>query len=174
MQLYTTESKTKYRILFDSSDAMSLGEIFKNISIRNIELCSYIEERLPKVFDECKRKRVMVLNIVDQRPSSIMVLILVQDIKTHFPKPQEKKHYFKVTELSFYHIDTFNKWISNKSYTYKIIENSQEQVKVIVFNMSQGDEMELFEANVKITTICNIVKYFLSQTASKLEKCLEL
>lgn len=174
MQLYTTESKAKYKILFDSSDAMSLGEIFKNISIRNIELCSYIEERLPKVFDECKRKRVMVLNIVDQRPSSIMVLVLVQDIKAHFPKPQEKRHYFKVTELSLYNIDTFNEWISNKNYTYKIIQNSSGQIKAIIFNMSRKDEMELFDANIKITAICNIAKYFLLQTANKLEKCLEL
>ncbi len=174
MQLYKTESKTKYKVLFDSSDAMSLGEIFKNISIRNIELCAYIEERLPKVFDECKRKRVMVLNIVDQRPSTIMVMVLVQDIKASFPKPHEKRHYFKVTELSFYNIDTLNEWISKKNYTYKIIENSHQQVKVIIFNMSQKDEMELFEANVKINTVCNIAKYFILQTAIKLEKCLEL
>lgn len=174
MQLYTTESKSKYRVLFDSSDANSIGEIFKNISIRNIELCSYIEERLPEIFDECKRKRVMVLNIVDQRPSSIMVLILIQDIKTNFPKPQEKKHYFKVTELSFYDINTLNEWIDKKKYTYKIIEKSQNDVKVIIFNMSKRDEMELFEANVKITSVCNIAKYFILQTANKLEKCLEL
>ncbi len=174
MQLYSTESDTKFKVIFNSTDAISLGKIFKNISIRNIQLCSYIEERLPKIFEECKGKRIMVLNIIDERPNCIVILFMIQDIDAKFPKPQEKKHYFKVTELSFYDIDTLKEWINNKDYTYKIIEDSPKDIRVVIFNMSQRDEMELFEANVRINTVCNIAKYFILQTASKLEKCLEL
>ena len=54
MQLFTMGSDTKYRVFFNELESKnivkSLGK--NNISIRNIDLCSYIEKALPELYKD--------------------------------------------------------------------------------------------------------------------------
>lgn len=174
MQLFNIqESKTKYRVFFDELETNNLVKIAgDDISIRNLQLCSYLEKVLPSSFEECRQKRIMVLNIVNDRPY-ITALVLLQDINTDFIQPKEKNHFFKVTQITFNSGSAFKNWLLDRDYTYRIISISPKHVKVIVFNMKEFDEMTLAQLGAKINTICNLAEYVFMQTAYKLEKCFE-
>ena len=102
MQLFNMGSETKFRVFFNELEShnieKSLGS--ESISIRNITLCEHIEKIVPSLFEEFSHKRVMVLNICNERPY-ISAIVLVQDIDAKFPTPKEKKHLLKVTKVSF-------------------------------------------------------------------------
>lgn len=171
MQLYTMGSDTKYRVFFNELETNNLVKILgDDISIRNLQLCSYIENKLPELFDICNKKRIMVLNIYNDRPY-ITAIVLLQDIDADFLKPKEKNHFFKVTQVSFENGSAFKKWLLDKEYLYKIINISPKDVKVIIFNMKESDEMTLAQVGAKINTVCNLAKYIIIETAGKLEKC---
>ena len=175
MQLFTMGSNTKYRVFFNELESnnivKSLGK--KNVSIRNIDLCSYIETVLPILFNECKNKRVMVLNICHDRPY-ISAIVLVQDIDAKFPTPKEKKHLLKVTKVSFTDGNAFKDWLLDKDYSYKVVYVSRNnKVKVAIFNMRESDEMKLAQYGAKIVTVYDVLRYMLSETMYKLEKCFQ-
>lgn len=171
MQLYNTDSNTKFRIFFNELETNNLEKILgDDISVRNLQLCSYIEETLPKVFNECNGKRVMVLNVYNDRPY-ITALVLIQDINVEFPKPKEKSCLLKATNISFSDGKTFKKWLYDKNYFYKIINVTSNKIKVVVFNMSKKDEMDLAQVDARINATGNIAKYIYLETAYKLEKC---
>lgn len=173
MQLYNTENNTKFRVFFNELETNNLEKILgDNISIRNIQLCAYLEETLPKIFSECTGKRVMVLNIYNERPY-ITALILTQDININFNKPKEKNCKLKLTNISFSNANTFKKWLYDKNYYYKIIDITNNKIKVAVFNMSKKDEMALAQVDARINSTGNIAKYIFLETAYKLEKCFE-
>jgi hypothetical protein len=166
-------SDTKFRVFFSELETNNLIKILgDNISIRNIQLCSFIEEMLPKLFEECANKRVMVLNINNDRPY-ITAVVLLQDINASFMKPKEKNHFFKVTKVTFENGNAFKKWLLGKDYLYKVVHISKNKVKVALFNMRQDDEMTLAQVGAKINNIGNIAQYILVETAYKLEKCFE-
>ncbi len=171
MQLFTTNCANTFRLYFDEIETNNLQKALNDkISIRNLDLCYYIEQSLPRLFKEFKNKRVMVLNIFNDRPN-INAIVLVQDIKAQFVKPKEKASLFKVSEVHFDDIEACNNWLKDKDYVYKIISKKTKDVKVIILNMSKVDQMQLAEFNGQIYTVCNIAKYILIQTADKLEKC---
>lgn len=175
MQLYNDfNSKDKFKVIFDevetSNMKRSLGD--SNISIRNLVLCYYIEKRLPKIFEECSNKRVMVLNIQND-DRYITALVLLQDINASFIKPKEKNSLFKATQITFQNAKSFKKWLLNRKrvYTYKITDNTSKSVKVVIFNMSKLDELSVSEVGAQINNVCSIAKYILLETAEKFEKC---
>lgn len=171
MQLYATESKTKYRVYFNELETNNLIKILgDDINKRNIQLCNFIEKTLPRIFNECKNKRIMVLDIVNNS-QNIKAIVLLQDINIDFLKPKEKNHYFKITQVNFKDGYVFKNWLINTQYSYKIISVSPRNVKVIIFNMTESDEMNLSQVDAEIDDICNIAKYFFVHTAYKLEKC---
>lgn len=87
MRICRTFSEEKLRV-FDDVESNNIKKAFKgNISIRNVNLCYFIENTLPK-FKECNGKRVMVLNI--QNDTSVNALVLLQDIDEQFNIPKEK------------------------------------------------------------------------------------
>ena len=99
MRICRTFSSEKLRVFFDDVESNNMKKAFKgNISIRNINLCYFIEKTLPK-FEECKGKRVMVLNI--KNDESVNALVLVQDVDEQFAIPKEKSYWFKRSEISF-------------------------------------------------------------------------
>ena len=101
MQLYQAETDTKYRVFFNELETNNLEKIMgDDISIRNVQLCAYLEDTLPKAFSECIGKRVMVLNIYNERPY-ITAVVLLQDIDISFAKPKDKKCMLKATNISF-------------------------------------------------------------------------
>ena len=54
MQLYQAETDTKYRVFFNELETNNLEKIMgDDISIRNVQLCAYLEDTLPKAFSEC-------------------------------------------------------------------------------------------------------------------------
>ena len=56
MRICRTFSSEKLRVFFDDVESNNMKKAFKgNISIRNINLCYFIEKTLPK-FEECKGK----------------------------------------------------------------------------------------------------------------------
>ena len=74
MQLYQAETDTKYRVFFNELETNNLEKIMgDDISIRNVQLCAYLEDTLPKAFSECIGKRVMVLNIYNERDRKSVV-----------------------------------------------------------------------------------------------------
>ena len=49
MQLYQAETDTKYRVFFNELETNNLEKIMgDDISIRNVQLCAYLEDTLPK------------------------------------------------------------------------------------------------------------------------------
>lgn len=173
MQLCKTGKGTKYRIYFTELETNNLIKILgDNISIRNIQLCSYIEKTLPKNFDICNNKRIMVLNIFNNA-LNISADVLLQDINVEFLKPKEKFHYFKITKINFKDGYVFKNWLLGKNYSYKIVDVAHNNnVKVLIYNMTENDEMNLSEIGAEIEESCNIAKYFIVHTAYKLEKYL--
>ena len=130
------------------------------------------EKRLPKIFEECSNKRVMVLNIQND-DRYITALVLLQDINASFIKPKEKNSLFKATQITFQNAKSFKKWLLNRKrvYTYKITDNTSKSVKVVIFNMSKLDELSVSEVGAQINNVCSIAKYILLETAEKFEKC---
>ncbi len=175
MQLFTMGSDTKYRVFFNELESKnivkSLGK--NNISIRNIDLCSYIEKALPELFKECSNKRVMVLNILNDGPY-ISAVVLVQDINAVFPNPKEKKHLVKVTKVIFEDGNAFKEWLLDKDYSYKVVYvTSKNKVKVAIFNMKVADEMSLAKYGAEINSVGDILSFMLIETKYKLEKCFQ-
>lgn len=175
MQLFNMGSDIKYRIFFNELEThnieKSLGK--DNISIRNTRLCAHIEKNAPKLFEEFKNKRVMVLNICHDRPY-ISAVVLVQDIDAKFPTPKEKKHLIKVTKVSFTDGSAFKDWLLDKDYSYKVVYVSKNnKVKVAIFNMRESDEMNLAQYGAEINTVYDIISYMLSETMYKLERCFQ-
>ena len=175
MQLFTMGPNTKYRVFFNELESnnivKSLGK--KNVSIRNIDLCSYIETVLPILFNECKNKRVMVLNIYNDRPY-ISAVVLVQDVNALFPTPKEKHHLIKVTKVVFENGSDFKSWLLDKKYSYKVVYvNSKNKVKVAIFNMKVADEMNLAQYGAEINSVSDILSFMLIETKYKLEKCFQ-
>ena len=173
MQLCETGKRTKYRIYFNELETNNLIKILgNNISIRNIQLCSYIEKILPKNFDICNNKRIMVLNIFNNA-LNISADVLLQDINVEFLKPKEKFHYFKITQITFKDGYVFKNWLLQNKYSYKIIDVAHNNnVKVLIYNMTENDEMHLSEIGAEIEESCNMAKYLILHTADKLEKYL--
>ena len=175
MQLFNMGSETKFRVFFNELEThnieKSLGS--ENISIRNITLCEHIEKIVPSLFEEFSHKRVMVLNICHDRPY-ISAIVLVQDIDAKFPTPKEKKHLLKVTKVSFTDGNAFKDWLLDKDYSYKVVYVSRNnKVKVAIFNMRESDEMKLAQYGAKIVTVYDVLRYMLSETMYKLEKCFQ-
>lgn len=175
MQLFNMGSTTKFRVFLNELEThnieKSLGS--DNISIRNIRLCEYIEKTVPNLFEEFSHKRVMVLNICHDRPY-ISAIVLVQDIDAKFPTPKEKRHLLKVTKVSFTDGNAFKDWLLDKDYAYKVVYVSKNnKVKVAIFNMRESDEMDLAKYGAKINTVYDIIRYMLSETMYKLEKCFQ-
>ena len=171
MQLYQAETDTKYRVFFNELETNNLEKIMgDDISIRNVQLCAYLEDTLPKAFSECIGKRVMVLNIYNERPY-ITAVVLLQDIDISFAKPKDKKWMLKATNISFCDGNAFKKWLLDKDYNYKIISLKRNKVKVVIFNMTSKDEMNLADSDAKINATGNIAKYILLETMYRLEKC---
>lgn len=108
MRICRTFSEEKLRVFFDDVESNNIKKAFKgNISIRNVNLCYFIENTLPK-FKECNGKRVMVLNI--QNDTSVNALVLLQDIDEQFNIPKEKSYWFKISEISFEDGKSFKEW----------------------------------------------------------------
>lgn len=175
MQLFNMGSETKFRVFFNELEShnieKSLGS--ESISIRNITLCEHIEKIVPSLFEEFSHKRVMVLNICNERPY-ISAIVLVQDIDAKFPTPKEKKHLLKVTKVSFTDGNTFKDWLLDKDYSYKVVYVSRNnKIKVAIFNMKESDEMTLAQYGAKIVNVYDILRYMLSETMYKLEKCFQ-
>ena len=175
MQLFNMGSETKFRVFFNELEShnieKSLGS--ENISIRNITLCEHIEKIVPSLFEEFSHKRVMVLNICNERPY-ISAIVLVQYIDAKFPTPKEKKHLLKVTKVSFTDGNTFKDWLLDKDYSYKVVYVSRNnKIKVAIFNMKESDEMTLAQYGAKIVNVYDILRYMLSETMYKLEKCFQ-
>ncbi len=167
MQLFGMMSDTKYRVYFNEIESNNIRKALGNdVSIRNIKLCYFIERILPKMFDECIGKRIMVANIYSE-DEYINAVVILQNIQIKFNKPKEKNYLFKATEISFEDIDSFNYWISNKKYIYKIIKQNSKQVKVVVFNVTTQDELLLSLSGGQINKVCNILEYVLLVAANK-------
>ena len=47
------------------------------------------------------------------------------------------------------------------------------KVKVAIFNMRESDEMKLAQYGAKIVTVYDVLRYMLSETMYKLEKCFQ-
>ena len=170
MKLCRTLSEEKLRVYFDDIESNNIKKTFKdNINIRNVNLCYFIEKTLPN-FEECKGKRVMVLNIQDD--TSVNALVVLQDIDESFDVPKDKNYWFKVSEISFKDGKSFKEWHKDKKYTYKIKEVNDSEVKVLVYNMKVQDELSLYLYSGKINLRCSIVEYIFLQTADKLNKTL--
>ena len=172
MQLYrvNANSKNKFKVIFNEIETnnikQSLGD--RNISVRNLFLCYYIEKRLPEIFKECSNKRVMVLNIEnDER--YITALVLLQNMSLGFNKPKERNGLLKVTQVTFKDNNMFKNWLINTNYAYRITDIKAK--KVIIFNMSKYDEIAVSEFGARINRVCSITKYILLETAEKFEKC---
>ena len=170
MRICRTFSEEKLRVFFDDVESNNIKKAFKgNISIRNVNLCYFIENTLPK-FKECSGKRVMVLNI--QNDTSVNALVLLQDIDEQFDIPKEKSYWFKISEISFEDGKSFKEWYKDKNYTYKIKEVNDKEVKVLVYNMKAQDELSLCLYRGKINFTCNIIEYIFLQTVDILNKTL--
>ena len=111
----------------------------------------------------------MVLNIYNERPY-ITAVVLLQDIDISFAKPKDKKWMLKATNISFCDGNAFKKWLLDKDYNYKIISVKRNKVKVVIFNMTSKDEMNLADSDAKINATGNIAKYILLETMYRLEK----
>ncbi len=170
MKLCRTLSEEKLRVYFDDVESNNIKKAFKgNISIRNVNLCYFIENTLPH-FKECKGKRVMVLNIQDD--ASVNALVILQDIDESFDVPKDKNYWFKVSEISFKDGKSFKRWHKDKKYAYKIKEVTDKEVKVLVYNMKPQDELSLYLYDGKINLTCNIIEYIFLQTTDMLNKTL--
>ena len=170
MRICRTFSEEKLRVFFDDVESNNIKKAFKgNISIRNINLCYFIEKTLPK-FEECKGKRVMVLNI--KNDESVNALVLVQDVDEQFAIPKEKSYWFKISEISFENGKNFKEWYKGKDYTYKIKEVNDKEVKILIYNTKAQDELSLCLYGGKINFTCNIIEYIFLQTVDILNKTL--
>lgn len=170
MKLCRTLSEKKLRVYFNDIESNNIKKTFKNnINIRNVNLCYFIENTLPH-FEECKGKRVMVLNI--QNDASVSALVVLQDIDESFDVPKEKNYKFKISEISFKDGKSFKEWQKNKKYIYKIKEVNDSEVKVLVYNMKTQDELSLYLYGGTINLTCNIIEYIFLQTADILNKTL--
>lgn len=175
MTLYQTELASKYRVYFNDIETNNIKKALNDdISIRNINLCYYIEHELPKEYEDLKDKSIMVLNIFyDGR--YISALILIQNIKLDFKKPKQPNTMFKVTAAIFKRKDDFDKWIKGKDYGYKVLSTSTNSFNVILFNVKAYDEMSLSRYGAQIEKRCGIVEYIIYKAADKIKeqiKCL--
>lgn len=114
----------------------------------------------------------MVIDISDNN-SYIVADILLQDIDIEFEKPKNKMTFLKLTNVSFPNGSEFKKWLKGKRYLYKIIEVLPNKIKVVLFNLSLYDEMELSQYAGRVNATGDVFKYIYLETAYKLEKCFE-
>lgn len=170
MQLCHMMSDTKYRLYFNETETENIRlTLGKNISIRNVALCYYIENVLPSYFEQCNGKRIMVTNIYDE-DKYINATVLLQDIDLEFSKPKDKSYKFKITEVSFKDGKSFKNWLKGKNYAYKIIEITSGKVKVVLFNVSVQDELSISLSGGKINRVCSIIEYMILFTADKVKE----
>lgn len=171
MQLYQTEKREKFRLYFNEKESNNMAKALEgDISIRNLELCHFIETVLPQKFKECKGKRVMVMNVYYDM-SNISAVVFLQDVAMAFPEPKEKFGFIKITDISFESKNSFDEWMEDKNYLYKVKKNTNnKKYEVIVFNMRTEDELDLSENDGYIEKKCGVIEYIIFLFIQKIRK----
>lgn len=143
----TLYNKNIFKVSFNDVESLNLKNALNGeITISNPKLCYYIESELPRRFKECRNKGVTVTEIINGLTIIATVLVL-DDIEFDFCKPKLSSLSFRFTKVSFDSISDFNKWMEDKDYMYKALRSQDNTYRVLLYNVSTLDEMDLSSFN---------------------------
>lgn len=171
MQLCKKRDKV-YRLYLEGLEYENIKKSLEyDLNIGNIQLCYYIENELPKRFEECKDKRIFI-NGINASDNYLCATISLQDVKIGFKKPKIKSSFFRVTDVTFDSKEVFAKWLekNHEKYTYRVKTCNTDRVNVIIFNMDIQDEMKLSLFQGRINKVNTLAEYVLLESVSRFKK----
>lgn len=170
MQLYNTMSEVKYRLCFEEKETENIEKALKgDLNIQNEQLCYFLENLLPKCYEQFKNKRGMITEI-NPNVGYMCATILLQDIDIAFKKPEEEINFFNVTKVSFADKESFENWKKDKNYKYKIKKSDGEKYEVVIYSMDVQDELNLLLISAFIEKKYNIFEYMFENVANSIKE----
>lgn len=169
MQLYKTKFESRFTVHFNELETENLRTIINDISIKNIELCYYLEKIIAKEYGRFYGKRIMIMNIYSDT-FHIVVDILIQNENIAFAKPKCKKNTLNVTRIKFNDEKEFLKWNDRHKYKYTVKARRNDFLEVLIYQVSKEDEINLAFQNIKIEQSINIFAYIIFSIIDILKK----
>lgn len=157
MKLEKKKETNMYNIVIDGLEAYNIVRICddENVSIKNIDLCYYIEEEGIKLFKDSKNTRIVIMGInleYNERLEPVITATAIhQNIDIQFPKPKDKFEYIRATTVEFKDEEALKKWLESESIeNYSRPKRDIFGIQVKVLNLSVKQEFSLASYGGKI------------------------